>query len=197
MDKAERTKQFILEKTAPIFNTKGYSGTSLSDLTEATGLTKGSIYGNFANKDDVALSAFDYNLSLLSKTRSALVATGSNSIEKLLNMAKFYRAEFKSSMIPGGCPILNTAIEADDTHPQLREKVSKAIKAWKKSIEAIVLQGIEKHEIKSTIKAAEFATEFIAIIEGGIMLYKVTGNRSLLDTCIDRVEKIITRELKS
>jgi len=197
MDKAERTKQFILEKTAPIFNRKGYSGTSLSDLTEATGLTKGSIYGNFANKDDVALSAFDYNLSLLNKTRSALVAKGSNSIDKLINMAKFYRSGFKSPMIPGGCPILNTAIEADDTHPSLKEKASKAVKAWKKSIETIVNHGIEKKEIKATINAGDFATEFIAMIEGGIMLSKVTDNRSLLDTCIDRLEKIIIRELKA
>jgi TetR/AcrR family transcriptional repressor of nem operon len=62
MSKAERTKQFIVEKTAPIFNTKGYAGTSLNDMINATGLTKGSIYGNFVNKDDVALAAFDYNL---------------------------------------------------------------------------------------------------------------------------------------
>lgn len=45
--KSERTRQFIIEKVAPIFNRKGYAGTSLSDLTEATGLTKGAIYGNF------------------------------------------------------------------------------------------------------------------------------------------------------
>jgi len=62
MKKAEKTKQFIIEKTAPLFNTKGYAGTSLNDMTDATGLTKGSIYGNFANKDEVALAAFDHNL---------------------------------------------------------------------------------------------------------------------------------------
>ena len=61
MSKAERTKQFIVEKTAPIFNMKGYAGTSVNDMMAATGLTKGSIYGNFKNKDDVALAAFDHN----------------------------------------------------------------------------------------------------------------------------------------
>ncbi len=61
MSKAERTRQFIVEKTAPLFNAKGYAGTSLSDMTDATGLTKGSIYGNFANKDEVALAVFDHN----------------------------------------------------------------------------------------------------------------------------------------
>ncbi len=196
MDKAERTKQFILEKTAPIFNTKGYAGTSISDLTEATGLTKGSIYGNFANKDEVALAAFDYNLSQLNKSRTAVVAGGSDAIDKLLRMARFYRAEFKTSMIEGGCPILNTAVEADDTHPLLREKASRAIKAWKKNLESIISEGIEKREIKSSANTAEFATEFIAIIEGGVMMSKLTGSRSVLDTCIDRLEKIIMQELK-
>lgn len=43
MNKAQRTRQFIVEKTAPIFNVKGYAGTSLADMTEATGLTKGSV----------------------------------------------------------------------------------------------------------------------------------------------------------
>jgi AcrR family transcriptional regulator len=40
MSKAEKTKQFIIEKTATLFNTKGYISTSLSDITQATGLTK-------------------------------------------------------------------------------------------------------------------------------------------------------------
>ncbi len=62
MNKAERTRHFIIEKAAPIFNTKGYAGTSLSDMTEATGLTKGSIYGNFADKDEVALACFEHIL---------------------------------------------------------------------------------------------------------------------------------------
>ncbi len=53
LSKSEKTKAFIIEKAAPVFNTKGYAGTSLSDLTAATGLTKGAIYGHFENKDAV------------------------------------------------------------------------------------------------------------------------------------------------
>ena len=45
--KAERTTAFIIETVAPIFSRQGYVGTSMSDLTEATGLTKGALYGNF------------------------------------------------------------------------------------------------------------------------------------------------------
>ena len=55
MVRSEKTKQLIIEKTASIFNKKGYTGTYLSDLTNATGLTKGSIYGNFKDKIEVAV----------------------------------------------------------------------------------------------------------------------------------------------
>src|SRR3982750_3236492 len=112
LSKSERTRQFIIEKIAPIFNAKGFTGTSLSDLTEATGLTKGSIYGNFANKDEVALAVFEYNLSLLNNGIKAITAGSTNAIEKLIKMANFYRSEFKNTTIRGGCPILNTAVEA-------------------------------------------------------------------------------------
>ena len=60
--KAEKTSQYIVETTAPLFNKNGYTGTSLSDITDTTGLTKGAIYGNFKNKEELALEAFNFNV---------------------------------------------------------------------------------------------------------------------------------------
>jgi TetR/AcrR family transcriptional regulator, transcriptional repressor for nem operon len=196
MSKAENTRKYIVEKTAAVFNKKGFAGTSLTDLTEATGLSKGSIYGNFENKDEVALAVYDYNVSRLTNGLNGAAAGASGTIDKLLKMAAFYRLEFKNSFARGGCPILNTAVEADDTHPALKEKVSKTIKVWKKNIEAVVRQGVEAKEIKPSVDPAKFATEFMALIEGGTMLAKATGDSSLLFTCIDRIEKMINTELK-
>jgi TetR/AcrR family transcriptional regulator, transcriptional repressor for nem operon len=195
LTKAENTRKYIVEKTASIFNKKGFAGTSLSDLTAATGLTKGSIYGNFANKDEVALAVFDHNLGRLNDKMDARIAVGKTSIEKLREMANFYRSEFKSSLNMGGCPILNTAVDADDTHPALKQKVSAGIHGWKTKIELIVKKGVQNQEIRAGVNAPVFATEFIALIEGGIMLAKATGNISMLNTGINRVLKIIDTEL--
>lgn len=196
MSKAEKTRQFIVEKTAHIFNMKGFAGTSLSDITNATGLTKGSIYGNFANKDEVALAGFDYNVFLLNKGIDEATSGGTDAIDTLLKMAGFYRFEFKKRLATGGCPILNAATDADDTHRALKEKASNSIKDWKKRIETIIKKGVAKNEIVATVNAAEFATEFISMIEGGIMLAKTTGDVSMLNTCITRIEKIINSELR-
>ena len=144
MRKSDQTREFIIEQTAPIFNKKGYVGTSLTDMTEATNLTKGSIYGNFESKDEVALAAFDYNLGKVNSILSQEVSKHRTAKEKLLAYAKFYTQYPDYPFPAGGCPILNTAIEADDTHPELKRKVAAAINSWKKKIVEVLEMGIEK-----------------------------------------------------
>ena len=60
MTKGEQRRRKIVEAAAPIFNKRGYEGSSLSELMEATGLKKGGIYRHFASKEELAAEAFDY-----------------------------------------------------------------------------------------------------------------------------------------
>jgi AcrR family transcriptional regulator len=191
MSKAERTKQFIIEKTAPIFNAKGYAGTSLSDLTEATGLTKGSIYGNFENKDEVALAAFDHNYSLIVAYLRKQIEARPNMIDRLLVYPETYRNFLNLPILKAGCPILNTATEADDTHPLLRKKAIAALGFWKKAIEKSITTGIEQNEIKATAQPQEFAIIMMSLIEGAVMQAKVTGSSEALHITMDHLEHMI------
>jgi TetR/AcrR family transcriptional regulator, transcriptional repressor for nem operon len=189
--KAERTRQFIIEKTAPIFNTKGYAGTYLSDLTEATGLTKGSIYGNFENKDEVAIAAFDYNFGRVNDYVAKKILSVENSIERLLMYPRIYRDFLKIPFLRPGCPILNTSTEADDTHPQLKAKAANALQYWKKAIENQIKRGIERHEIKADTDPSEIAVIIMSLIEGAVMQAKVTNRSTELRIAMDYLEKII------
>jgi len=191
MTKAQRTRQFIIEKTAPIFNRKGFAGTSLTDLTEATGLTKGSIYGNFENKDAVAAASFDYNYGRIASYVKSRYEEKTSAIEKLLVYPEMHRDLFSLSILDGGCPILNTAIEADDTHPQLREKAIHALGQWRRAIEKIISDGIELGEIRPQTDAAKFATLMISLTEGALMQAKLTGKTDALDTAMDFLVNLI------
>ena len=175
MSKAEKTRQFILEKTAPIFNKKGYAGTSLNDMTDATGLTKGSIYGNFTNKDDVALAAFDFNVQKVRNIISHEMASHETVREQLLVYVNVYEDFLKHPFPVGGCPILNTSVEADDTHEPLKQKACDAVMAWKNNITKLIKKGIDNNEFKGTVDAEQAALTLIAMIEGAIMITKVTG----------------------
>ncbi len=196
MPKAKKTRAYIIEKVAPVFNKKGYSGTSITDMTDATGLTKGSIYGNFTNKDDVAIAVFDYNLSLIYSGINSLALADMNAIEKLQALVNYHRNEYQNIVERGGCPILNTATEADDSHPALKQKVAHSIVSWKKQIESIINQGITQKQINPSANAAQFATLFISLVEGGLLLAKTTGSSSMLEMALDHIERLIDTDLK-
>lgn len=192
MSKALRTKQFIIEKTAPLFNMKGYSGTSMSDITEATGLTKGSIYGNFANKDEVALAAFRFNVKKLHDIFAREIEKEETYKGKLLVYPRLYSDYYDLRVTQGGCPIINTATEADDTHPVLRKKVERVIVSWKEQLTYFIEQGIASGEFKAkSINPEQTALTMIAIIEGAIMIAKITGKISTLSDIMISLTKII------
>lgn len=191
MSKAEKTRQYIIEQTAPIFNKKGYAGTSMSDLTEATGLTKGAIYGNFENKDEVALAAFKYNVEQTSRGIGKIIETRSTPLEKLQAFPDFYRQACKKGFLDLGCPIVNTAPEVDDTHPSLREAVNQVIEDWDKGLQKLVKKGIEKGEIKGTTDPAQLAGLIMSLIEGGALLSKSTGNIRYLNRALDQVDHLL------
>jgi TetR/AcrR family transcriptional regulator, transcriptional repressor for nem operon len=191
MRKSERTRQFIIEKTAPIFNTKGYAGTSISDITGATGLTKGSIYGNFANKDEVALAAFDYNLGQVQAILHTEIEKQTTAKDKLLVYVEVYDNFLKYPFPAGGCPILNTAIEADDTHQLLKNKAAEAISTWKRKISQLVSMGIETKEFRPSVNPEQVALTVIAMIEGAIMITKLTGKTNFRKSILQSAEKYI------
>ncbi|WP_255562603.1 TetR/AcrR family transcriptional regulator [Pedobacter sp. D749] len=191
MTKAEKTRNFIVEKTAPIFNMKGYAGTSLNDITAATGLTKGSIYGNFANKDEVALAAFDYNLKNVSSTIDVEMNRQSSIKDKLLVYISIYQKFMDGSLSEGGCPVLNTAIDADDTHPELRGRVLKAVLDWKNKISKLVEAGIASKEINPDQNPKQIALTIIAMVEGGIMISKLTSKTEYWNLIMGSLKKYV------
>jgi AcrR family transcriptional regulator len=195
MSKAEQTRQFIIEKTASIFNKKGYMGTALSDITEATGLTKGSIYGNFKNKDEVILEVFKYSTNELSKRADDWIAGHKNAYDTLIAFTEFYRNNWNSIFKNGGCPMLNAATEVDDILPFMKTTVQRSFYAWAIKFSKIIEQGKNNKEFKEEINAIDYANTFVMLIEGGILLSKISDKPDYLYLALERIVKIINDEI--
>lgn len=191
LSKAERTRSFIIESTAEVFNKKGYAGTSLTDLTNATKLTKGSIYGNFVNKEEVAVAVFDYNCSRIFHLIQRKVSRAVTFYDKLMVYIHVYKELIRSYPDQGGCPILNTAVEADDTNVLLKEKAAAAVWGWKDSLAELIESGIRTGEFKKDINITQVSLSIMALIEGGMMITRVTGDLANMDAILDTVELII------
>jgi AcrR family transcriptional regulator len=196
MSKAEITKAYIIEKSAPIFNTKGFAGTSLNDITEATGLTKGAIYGNFEDKNEIALAVYNYNVANMKRRMNEAIDSKEMGYDKLFAYTDYYRRTWEKVFERGGCPVLNASVEADDNLPFLKRSVQNTIKGWIKSISDIIELGKEQNQIKKDVNSAKYATTIITLIEGGIMMAKINNNHEPLFNALDRIETIIKTELR-
>lgn len=196
MSKAEKTRNYIIEKAAPVFNTKGYAGTSLTDLIEATRLTKGAIYGNFENKDEIAIAVYKYNVTLIGKRLDDAMNAKKSATDKLIAFTEYYRTNWKKICERGGCPILNASVEADDNLPVLKKNVQYSVKKLASKITEVIDDGKKKHEFKKKVNSTDFAYTIIAQLEGGMMLTKIMDDAKYLFSALDQIVKMVHQESK-
>ena len=191
----KKTNHLIFEKTADVFNSKGYAATSLSDITKITGLTKGSIYGNFDDKEEVVIAAFKFNAKRLRDSMDAATSKAETAYEQLMAMLNFYKTTWKKAASQGGCPMLNAATEADDHLLFLRDAVKENFIAWQKKVSTIIEKGKAEGRFKVHLQTETYAYTFIMLIEGGILLSRTLNQITHLNTALDRVKLIIDQEI--
>lgn len=188
MSKGEETRQFIIEKAAPIFNTKGIAATAMSDIMEATKLSKGSMYVHFENKEVLACAAVDHNMKMLSTKLQAVLSKSKTAKEALFAYIDFFSNPLNPPVI-GGCPLLNFGTEADDTNPVVKEKVNSGIKITQQLLINIISKGISNGEFNPEWNAADFATVSFAMMEGGHLMSRMSGSNDKM--------KVISKTLKT
>ena len=203
MKKSEKTRRLIVEKSASLFNQKGFAGTSMQDIMAATGLTKGGIYGNFKKeggdkkgvKEEIALAAFQFAVEVVNEEVRKRTFVIENSIDKLKAVVYFYKERIMNPPVEGGCPLLNTSIDADATNPALQKRVLKSMEYWQYRIIKTLEKGKKEGEVKKEINAEDFATLFIGTLEGGILMSRIFKDNHHFDLMANQLIKLID-ELK-
>ena len=196
VSKAEKTSEYIIQKVAPIFNKHGYSGTSMSDLTNATKLTKGAIYGNFKNKEELAIRAFAYNVQGVVDQIKLYIGETRSPLGQLYKLTSFYREYRKVTLKSGGCPVINIGVDANHDNQILLGKVREIIARLQNGVVKMIRAGIEAGEIKPDVDAEKYGRYFFTVIEGGVFLMTTTDDDRYLSEAMDRLDDVIEKELK-
>ncbi|MEN2399239.1 TetR/AcrR family transcriptional regulator [Flavobacterium sp. MC2016-06] len=193
LTKAEKTKQFILEMAVPLYNEKGISGVNIDDVLAATKLTKGCLYGHFENKDDLSEQVIDFMLKKISSRIYLAVSVGKTAKAKIYAFMDFYKDPI-DTYISGGCPIFNTAIEADNSYPLIKKKVAVLIKEGQEALTGILKEGIANGEFSSKIDPAGFAFKMVAAIEGGIVMCRTLESTKPMQGLIKSLKKELEQQ---
>ena len=191
--KGARTRQRVIERSAPVFNQRGYWGASLRDVMDATGLEKGGIYNHFRSKDELAAAAFEHNVDQMRDRIRAALDGHRHAVDRLHAINDAYRDFAVDPPFPGGCPILNAATETDDTHPDLRDHVRRAMHELRNdTVARIVVRGVERGELASGTDPDAVATVIVAALEGALMLTQLYGDPSYVATATDHLDGFVS-----
>lgn len=189
--RGDRTKAEIVATAAHLFNERGFAGTSMSHVLAATGLEKGGIYRHFQSKDELALASFDYALHVLEERRGQALKDQYTAFERLTACIDVVAESVKSPPLRGGCPILNTAIDADDTHAALRKRAQHAVKRWQGLIEDILEDGKASGEIDHRADASAIATVITSALEGAIMITSLLRCFAQMDRVAKHLHQLV------
>lgn len=193
--KSERTRQYIIEKVAPVFNKFGYIGTSMSEVAKATGLTKGAVYGNFENKEELAVEAFNFNLKKVMGAIAMKTSEVSSPTAKLKAIVEFYRHYHDFTIPFGGCPILNLAVDANHQNSMLLERAVQVIKKLQGRIEEIIEMGKTSGEFRPEVDSKTHTRRVFSLIEGSIFMTMTMKDSQYILDMADMIDEIIDREL--
>src|SRR3989440_6825084 len=196
MRKGEQTRQEIIRKAAPIFNQRGYDGAALSDLMRATGLEKGGIYRHFESKQQLAAEAFDYAWNLAIDTRFEGTREISNTVDRLKQIVRNFR-DRRAGLVPGGCPLLNTAMDSDDGNPQLRVKARQALSSLLDRLQSIAEEGRRRGEVRANVDSAKLATLIASTLEGSIMVSRLQKREEPRDLAVRHLEEYLETKVRA
>jgi TetR/AcrR family transcriptional repressor of nem operon len=193
--KAELTTEYILKTVAPVFNKYGYAATSMAEITKATKLTKGAIYGNFENKEQLAFEAFNYNIRKVIGMVSDKINAETTPLKKLRSITSFYRDYYGLTKKYGGCPLLNVGVDSNHQNPILLKRVREIMSKLQKSIADIIREGIKQTHFKATAKPDVIALRILSQIEGGVFITNLMDNEDHMKDVMDQIDNMINLEL--
>src|SRR5437660_9713036 len=194
--KGEQTRQDIIRKAAPIFNQKGYDGAALSDLMRATGLEKGGIYRHFESKEELAEDAFEHAWKVAMDARFEGTEEIRNTVDRLKQIVRNFR-DRRTGLVPGGCPLLNTAIDSDDGNPQLRAKARQALRSLLDRLQSIADEGQQRGEVRADVDSAKLAILIASTLEGSIMVSRLQKKEEPRDLACRHLEEYLETKVRA
>lgn len=189
MGKGDTTRDRIVAAAAPLFNQKGFAGCSMQDIMAATGLEKGGLYRHFSSKEALAAEAFSFARSRSERLKIKASDAALSPLDRLrAAIGQFVDAQ---PNLPGGCPLMNTAIDSDDGNPALRELALEAFGDWRKRWTALVREAIRAGQIHSDAEPRQIANTLIATLEGALMLSRLENARTPLRDAAQSLHQLL------
>jgi len=190
--KGSRTRHSIIEHALQLFSVKGYFNTSVSDLLEATKLTKGGLYGHFSSKEEIWYAVYD---EAVIRWRG-IVFQGTREIDNPLTRIErvilngLYEYLGKEVFV-GGCFFLNSLVELSGQSEPMKRKILGGFVRYARLLETWLQEAEEKGLIAKGLDHREIADFLVIAVNGAASLYSAIREQIILDQTASQIRRYL------
>jgi AcrR family transcriptional regulator len=196
MGKGAQTRQKIIEKALRLFCVKGYYSTSINDILQATGLTKGGLYGHFAGKEELWYAVYDEALSTWRKVVFQGVQSNTDPLERIQTLIENdLKKKLGGNVFEGGCFFHSMLVELAGQSNAMSHHLMKGFKQLAELLCAWLKEADQQGRLKENLNFSEIANHIVICLNGTAALYASSRHPAILDQTVSQLRFYI-RQLK-
>jgi AcrR family transcriptional regulator len=179
-------KDRIIHESLRQFSTKGFMSTSISDILESVGTSKGGFYNHFKSKEELFFAALSEARKIWRHKNLAGLDHWDRPLDKIKKILKNYREHYlpDSEDFPGGCIFVALAVELNDQQPHLAREVNEGFERFKRMLKRLLDQEMQAGGLKNGVDTGVVAEMIFAGILGACVAYTSDKSRENLDQSI-------------
>jgi TetR/AcrR family transcriptional repressor of nem operon len=187
------TKHRLLNAAQELMLSKGYTATSVDEICETAGLTKGSFFHYFESKEHLGRSVAQwYYASWQQLSESAPFRQIKDPLERVLGVVDFF-VEVSRAPSWKGCLLGTFVQELAQTHPQIRSACARCLDDLVDSLAQDLEEAKAKYAPRARWSAQSLAEHFIAIAQGSIILAKAKQDQKVFEKSLGHFKEYLKR----
>lgn len=195
-EKAQATRDRILDAANELFYLNGYNATGLDKVIKGAGVTKGNFYYYFKSKEALAIATLDWQMKkVMADVRENVLSNQSSPLQILLDTLNLIVNRQKEQQRQGqacGCYFGNFALELSTTSQGIKDKVKEIFDQYLDNFTELLQKAKDKGEISSNIVPESASSVILSQLEGAILLNKAKQDAKTLDTSLQFIKTYLT-----
>jgi len=194
--KGELTRRKVIEKSLQLFSVKGYFNTSVSDILQATGLTKGGLYCHFKSKEEVWRAVYEEAVQIWKSVVFNRINTANDPLERIERTIENVLLNYLGrEVFVGGCFFVNMLVEMSGQSDSMGRHILKGFVGFSKLFQSWLAEAKRCDLLKPELDYREISNFIVITLNGAATLYMSTRDAAVLQQTSDQLQFYI-RQLR-
>jgi len=195
-NKGLQTRHNITEKSLQVFSVKGYYNTSIQDILDATGLTKGGLYGHFRSKEEIWYAVHEEAVKIWRNTVFRAIRDISDPIERMEKTVENHLMYYLGAdVFEGGCFFVNMLVEISGQSEKMSKQILRGFVSFSRLLASWLEEADQKGLLRQGLNFREIADFIVICMNGAATLYSASKDPLIWQQTIGQL-RFYVKQLK-